>query len=53
MVIESRQYAQQYAGLYYIRLAMLKNRVVRAAEKKWKDIPGWFPLAKLGRRSLI
>ncbi|KAI9023175.1 DNA polymerase-like protein subunit delta-2 [Hyaloraphidium curvatum] len=40
MVVADRGYSQQYAGMYFIRLALLRKRVVNAAQAKWKDLPG-------------
>lgn len=44
MALAERQYAQQYAGLYFIRLALLKKRVERAARRKWADLPGIYQI---------
>lgn len=50
MVIAERQYSQQYSGIYFVRLAMLKNRVIRAAERKWKNLPGEEWVLLVGRK---
>lgn len=35
-----RSYKQQYANLYWLRLAVLRGKVENKARAKWEDLPG-------------
>ncbi|KAI5478420.1 hypothetical protein MNV49_005169 [Pseudohyphozyma bogoriensis] len=35
-----REYGKQYANLYWLRLADLRNRVAKRAKTLWEDMPG-------------
>ncbi|RKP02143.1 hypothetical protein CXG81DRAFT_11167 [Caulochytrium protostelioides] len=37
--IRNRSYQQQYAGLYYSRLKLMRNRCHAAAQRQWPQIP--------------
>jgi hypothetical protein len=34
----SRKYGQQYANVYYMRLEMLRSKVIKAASQTWNDL---------------
>ena len=36
--VERRQYARQYAHIYYTRLSIMQSRVKQVAEKKWSKL---------------
>ncbi|KAI9101041.1 DNA polymerase alpha/epsilon subunit B-domain-containing protein [Phlyctochytrium arcticum] len=34
-IVKKREYTQQYAGMYFVRLNMMRSRVLAAAEQRW------------------